>query len=327
MVGNINKKFIFKSGLKLPHCIFPGPMDGVMSPLFCRTAEALDLIDFWMTPFLRITTGPTGKSKILKFTERFSEVGKPVIVQLMGTDPKLIIRTALRCKEMGFAGVNFNLACPSPQVLSSGSGGALLKKHGFIQELMEASIDLGKDFSVSLKIRMGLEFPNEIEEIAKFAKLGNPDFVVVHHRTVSEGYRLVQNREERIAEAVKYFGDTPVVANGDIDSSDDAERIVYETGSVGVMVARNWLKNPNLIRDIQTGKNPTEEEQKNSLAKFIHAMAVYAQNNPRERDKNSLIDMASYIFDRKHPFFDYIIQIPFNQPANELSKYKVLDLI
>ena len=331
MSKDLNKPFTFKSGLKLPNQVFPGPMDGVMSPLFCRTAEALNLIDFWMTPFIRITTGATGKAKIKRFTERFSKEGKPVIVQLMGIDPELIIRTALRCKEMGFAGVNFNLACPSKLVLSSGSGGALLKNHGFIQELMEASIDLGKDFSVSLKIRMGLESPDEIERIAKFANPASGgsilDFVVVHHRTVSEGYKQVKNREGRLAEAVKYFGDTPVIANGDIDSYDDAEQLIQTTGCAGVMVARSWLKNPHLIRDIQTGKNQTTEEKKNYLAGFIHAMAENAQNNPREGERNSMIDMASYIFDRKHPFFQYIIKIPFTKPANELSKDKILSLM
>jgi tRNA-dihydrouridine synthase len=321
------KAFELSGGITLPNLIFPGPMEGVMSPLFCRTAEELHLIDFWMTPFLRITTGVTGKLKIDNFTSRYKSSGKPVIVQLMGTDPELIVRTAQRCKEMGFAGVNYNLACPSKQVLAKRSGGVLLKNHEFIKELMKNSLKLGKDFSVSLKIRSGFESSDETAKIAESISSGNPDFVVVHYRTVSEGYESVPGRDRRITEAVKYFEDIPVIANGDIDSSRDAEKIINETGCFGIMVARNWLKNPNLIRDIQSGKNTTEKEIKESFSLFIHTMAVNSHINPQKSDWNSIIDIASYIFDRYHPFFEYLINIPFKEPAKELSQEKILELI
>lgn len=322
-----NNPFKLKGGITIPHRIFPGPMEGVMSPLFCRTVEEFDLVDFWMTPFLRITTGPIRKVKILKFSERFSSKSKPVIIQLMGTNPAYLLETAHRCRKLGFAGVNFNLACPSKVVLSSGSGGALLKNYEFIKELMEGSLELLKDFSISLKIRIGFESPDEIEEIAKFARKGCPDFIVVHHRTVSEGYDMVTGREKRIAEAVKYFGNIPIIANGDIDSYNDVEKLLSETGSIGVMVARNWLKNPNLIRDIQNRRNITDEQSKEFLAKFINAMAVNSQTKPSKNNRNSIIDMVSYIFDRNHPFFEYLIHTPFKEPDKELSVNSILEKI
>jgi tRNA-dihydrouridine synthase len=332
MVQDLNRPFKFKSGLKLPNMVFPGPMDGVMSRLFCKAAEDMDLIDFWMTPFIRMTTGPVGKSKILSFTDKFSSRGKPVIVQLMGTNPDYLIKTAFRCRELGFAGVNFNLACPSKVVLGKGSGGALLKNHTFIKQLMEASLELGKDFSISLKIRTGFDSPDEIEEIAKSAKGGDSDsildFVVVHHRTVSEGYAKVSGRIERIAKAVKHFDGIPIIANGDIDSYRDAERVLNETGSVGVMIARQWLKSPFVIRNILASENSTDQEKaKEFLAELIHNMAVNSQNNPGKGDRHAIIDMASYIVDRNHPLFEYLIHAPFREPAIELSKDIILEML
>jgi tRNA-dihydrouridine synthase len=302
------KKLTLKSGLTLPHSIFPGPMEGVMNPLFCKAAEELNLTDFWITPFLRITTGPVSKKKIKHFILPFSQHRKPVILQLMGTSPALMIETAHRAEELGIAGVNFNLACPSKQVTGGGCGGALLKNHTFIKELMLLSENLPKEFSVSLKIRTGLQSPDELPVIAASIKSGRtPDFVVIHYRTVEEGYRKVNGRIERLQKAVKLFKEIPVIGNGDIQSAEDAEKVIADTDCQGVMVARGWLKNLNLIRDILKGKESSVKDKDIIFSKFVKIMAENISHDNRKKTRNSIIELTRYAYGITHPLFLKII--------------------
>ncbi len=290
-----------------------------MSPPFCRAAKLLNMTNIWITPFLRVTTGPITKRKIRKFIDPFIESGKPVVMQIMGTDPQLMIETANRAKTVGVAGINFNLACPSLQVVRGGCGAALLQDHSFIKELLKLSVDLQKEISVSLKIRSGLNSPLELASIAKSIMVTPPDFIVLHYRTAKEGYRAVSGRNERIKEAVEQFKGIPLIANGDIESYSEAKRVVRDTGCAGVMVARGWLKNPNLIRDIATQKESTIEEQHSALSQFIYNMAMDIAGNKLKRSKNAILDVMRYAVGTNHPLFRYTLNIKPDQLQRQLS--------
>ena len=70
--------------------LWPGPMEGVMSPELIRAANALGLTERWMTPFLRLSTAVPGTRKLAEFAAPFLESGLPVTVQLMGNRPEVI---------------------------------------------------------------------------------------------------------------------------------------------------------------------------------------------------------------------------------------------
>ncbi len=304
---------------KLPFSALPGPMEGVMGPLFCRAAERLNMTDLWMTPFLRVTTGSVRKGKIRKFLLPFSQANKPVILQIMGTDPHKMVETANRAKELGVAGINFNLACPSMQVLKGGCGAALLQNHDFIKDLLRESIELGKEISISLKIRAGLNAPTEIAKIAESIMVTPPHFIVMHFRTAAEGYKKVSGRNERIKKAVKLFNDLPLIANGDIASYSEAEQVTTETGCAAVMAARGWLKNPNLMRDIAEKKDSTAEKQQSTLAHLIHYMSIDIPDDKLKSSKNAILDMMRYAIGCNHPLFRYVLDIHPNHLQTKLS--------
>ena len=81
----VKNTLLFSSGLKFP-CFFPGPMEGVMTPLFCRAFHHLQLTDGWLTPYYRVTTNVPKDAKLEKFIQPYMENNLPVIVQLV-TDP------------------------------------------------------------------------------------------------------------------------------------------------------------------------------------------------------------------------------------------------
>lgn len=324
----MKKQVTLKSGLNLPSpIVLPGPMEGVMSPLFCKAVNDLNLTGIWITPFLRVTTGPVRKINISRFIAPFYSSGKPVILQLMGMTPKYMIETAKRAAELGVAGVNFNLACPSKQVTRKGCGGALLKNEVFIEELLDRTSELPDNFSVSLKIRSGVDSTSDILPLSQILKGRRIDFIAFHYRTVKEGYKKVPNRNERIKKAATLFSGIPLIANGDISSHRDAEEVTRATGCAGVMAARGWLKNPYLLREISEGENPRREVEQRHLAEFIHSMASRITENDIKRSRNALIDFLHYIFDADHPFFKYAIKTPFEDIDKELSLETVMQYI
>jgi len=68
----------------------------------------------------------------------YSEEERPIIVQIVGSDPKLFYRiTPILC-ELGFDGIDINMGCPDKHILARGGGAALIKNPLLAKQLVEA---------------------------------------------------------------------------------------------------------------------------------------------------------------------------------------------
>jgi len=262
LVGQLNI-----SGNKvIPSGIMPGPMEGVMTPLLCKALATLGLVDFWITPFIRITTGVPKLSTIRRKFSQFTDDGLPTIVQLMGNDVERLALTALQVKKLDLLGVNMNFACPSKRVLSNDGGGNQLKTPQVMHDILRAIKSEVGDYSVSAKLRVGFDDHREIEDIIPAICESGVDFLMLHFRTVKESYRTVEQGMERLARAVELAGSIPLVGSGDIFTPHDAAKMHKVSGCAGITVARGLLRNPFLIREIQeyfvTGSFETTEQHK-----------------------------------------------------------------
>lgn len=96
---------------------------------------------------------------------------------------------------------------------------------------------------VSVKIRIHDDLSETLELARRVEKVGAA-WLSVHGRTPQE------RREPVHYDAIKLIKDSigiPVVANGDIFTDEDAQRVVQQTGADGVMSARGLLANPALF--------------------------------------------------------------------------------
>ena len=303
--------------------IMPGPMEGIMHPLFCKAVSTMAMVDCWITPFMRISTDVPRDSKLRHFLCPFAETGLPVIVQLMGVKPELIAAAAARFRAMGVAGINLNFACPSKQVLSGGAGGALLRKPQLMRQIIEQTVAACPGFSVSVKLRAGYESPAEMNRIFEQAVSGvKLDFIVMHFRVVTEMYRKVGDGPERIANAVRLAGDTPLIGNGDICSVDDAVALYQTSGCAGLMTARGLLKDPFLNQRIRQACGDTAIPPVNddSRAAFFNQLLQIARAEPHKYwSRPQFMELANYIWGSRHPIFEVFKQLS----DNELINYKV----
>ncbi|CZS91021.1 uncharacterized protein RCO7_01401 [Rhynchosporium graminicola] len=112
--------------------------------------------------------------------------------------------------------------------------------------------------TVSVKIRIHKDLRKTLDFVREVENAG-VDFITVHGRM-----RSTRSSEPVNLDAIKLVKEharVPIVANGDVFSRADVERIVSETGVDGVMSARGLLEEPGLF-----ARSPTLTTSKNHSA-------------------------------------------------------------
>lgn len=290
----------------LPNRLLPAPMEGITSPFLCAAMTARGWVDCWITPFLRVTTGVPRAATLRRKLAPYLDLGLPVVAQVMGTDISLLTATAVRLAETGVMGVDLNCGCPSGVVLRNGAGGACLRDPNWLARALCGLRNALPDCGVSVKLRTGFDTPAEMSRILPAVATGRPDFVVLHHRTVSENYAVVAGRSERFAAARELLPDVPLLASGDIRSPRDA-RILADLGLDGVLAARGLIADPSLLKRIgaELAEEPTapltEHEREQFLLDVADRARLHGIGPP-----GFLLNLATYLFDKKHPVWQVL---------------------
>ena len=292
------------SGVTLPSGLFPGPMEGVMSPVFCHTMNTLNLTDYWMTPFIRISTGVPRLKKLKKKLNHFLNSPTPISVQLLGNNPELLAKTTLRLQELGVTGINLNFACPSRRVVRHNGGGGLLKNPDLIYEILDTIKQTAPDISLSAKLRYGLSSTDELFPVLDAIKKVDLDFIVLHFRTVDEFYHPVSGGINRLKIAADYIWDVPMIGSGDIFSVEYAEKMVTEANLHGVVAARGIIKNPFFLLELQGKKSDISKHEQKQL--FFDTAVAFRDTHPELCRATALIEIARNLWGSQSSYFNKI---------------------
>jgi len=250
-----------------------------MSPLFARTFESLKLVDFWLTPFLRISTAVPRTARLRERFARFADGGLPVIQQLMGRNPELLARAAAQFASLGTIGININFACPSQTVVRNGSGGTLLKSPSLMEKILAAVRKETAPLPLSVKLRAGFKSPTEMPDTIAASINGGADFIILHFRTVMDNYDRIPDGPERIAKAVELAGPIPLIASGDLFSVADAKHLYSVSRCAGITPARGLAQDPMLIRRMQAAAAGQKTPQEDIRGNFLNTMRELASKN------------------------------------------------
>ena len=178
----------------------------------------------------------------------WSEDESPSFCQLFGADPDVMAEAARIVVDAGADGVDINMGCWVPKVAKTGAGAALLKDLCQAEAVVKAVVDAVPNHPVTVKVRAGFTFPNitAIKFARSAADLG-AKAIAVHARFASQGFTGVADWSiiERVKDAVG--DDIPVIGNGDIETPQDARRMLDETGCDAVMIGRAAMGNPWLL--------------------------------------------------------------------------------
>ena len=195
---------------------------------------------------------------------RFTEAERPFGIQLFGSDPE-ILKEAAMMLENDFAGIDINMGCPAPKIVSNHEGSALMDRPELVYDIVR-SVRSGVKIPVTVKIRKGRrKTDNQAVEIALAAQEAGADAVTVHGRTAEQMYS--GSCDLTVIRQVKEKLSIPVIGNGDVKDATSALRMMNETGCDAVMVGRACQGNPWVFSQIvhalqgeQIPPQPTPEE-------------------------------------------------------------------
>ena len=199
----------------------------------------------------------------------WNDAERPVSVQLFGGDPALMAEAAQVVEAAGADIVDLNMGCWVPKVAKTGAGATLLKDVCLAQSVVAAMVNAVK-IPVTVKIRAGWE-PSQTTgiEFAQRAQDAGASAIAVHARYATQGF--TGHADWSIIRRVKDAVTIPVIGNGDVETPEDAARMLAETNCDGVMVGRATYGNPWLFGDIQHYLETGERRAAPTLADRVEA--------------------------------------------------------
>lgn len=185
-----------------------------------------------------------------KSTQRMSHTDKAGVrsVQIAGSDPQEMAMAAKFNVEQGAQIIDINMGCPAKKVNKKLAGSALLQHPQLVKSILDSVVN-AVDVPVSLKIRTGWDTDNRNGvAIAKLAQDAGIQSLAVHGRTKACMYKGFA--EFDTIKAIKQAITIPVVANGDITSSEKARDVLDYTGADAIMIGRGAQGNPWIFKEI-----------------------------------------------------------------------------
>lgn len=193
---------------------------------------------------------PREREEVVQLRE--TSPGERCALQIFGSDADFMGRAAERLCEDRFFALDVNMGCPAPKIVSGGDGSAMLRDLPNAERVLRAVVR-NAALPVTVKMRMGWDEASvNYLDAGKMAQDCGAAAVTLHARTRSEMYSG-RAHWEAIAELSACLS-IPVIGNGDVESAQDAQEMLRQTGCYAVMVGRGAMGNPWIFRDWQRAR-------------------------------------------------------------------------
>ena len=170
----------------------------------------------------------------------------PMTLQIFGGDKENLVQAAKYVDKHTTADIiDINMGCPVNKIIKCEAGAKWLLDPNKIYEMVSAVVD-AVDKPVSVKMRIGWDDDHVFAvENAQAAERAGVSAIAMHGRTRVQMYEGKANWD--VLKEVKKNIKVPFIANGDVETPQDAKRILEHTGADGVMIGRAALGNPWMI--------------------------------------------------------------------------------
>ncbi|MEH6562563.1 MAG: tRNA-dihydrouridine synthase, partial [Marinobacter sp.] len=143
--------------------IILAPMEGLVDAPIRETLTKVGGIDRCVTEFIRVTHNLLPPRVFYKFApelynQSLTQVGTPVAIQLLGSDPEEMGRNGRRAVELGATQVDINFGCPAKTV-NRHKGGCVLMREPELMHNITAAVRqaLPAHVLVTAKMRLGYD--------------------------------------------------------------------------------------------------------------------------------------------------------------------------
>lgn len=246
----------------------------------------------YFTPFMRCEHAEIRPKDLRDFTNPLNEETdlEPQVIFRDIEELDLLVRSLA---DAGAKSVNLNMGCPFPLQTRKGRGA------GFIANITEAQklpdhLARYPDIRFSVKMRLGMERPEEWKDIIGILNSIKLDNIYVHPRVARQQYGgelHLDSFSELLQSSLN-----PVVFNGDITTPEDIRRIAREfPGINGIMTARGILARPSLAAEFED-EEWGREKRLEVMMRFHRELFRYYQDT---------LCGDSQILSKIKPFWEY----------------------
>ena len=204
------------------------------------------------------------------------EEAYPVVVQLVGGDPKLFGDAVKLIEQLGACSIDINMGCPVKKIVNNQSGSYLMKDINLASQIIDEA-KKNTRLNVSVKFRAGWDCQHiNAVEFAKMCEDHGASYITVHGRTRSQFYS--GSADWDIIRQVKESVKIPVVGNGDITTPQQAQEKIQQSGVDGIMIARGVLGAPWLIAQTHEYLEHKIEPHQPSVVEIKQILLQHIQN-------------------------------------------------
>lgn len=212
----------------------------------------------------------TGKSRLRRVPVPGAE---PVAVQIAGTEPEMMAEAARRHVQDGVQIIDINFGCPAKKVCRKAAGSALLADLDLLARIVDVVAN-AVDVPVTVKTRTGLSPGDNLGVQAGLTAAANgAQMIVMHGRSRACKFKgaVDYTPVRRLVDALRNTP-VPVLVNGDIQSRQDAQRALSESGAAGVMVGRAAIGQPWLFAQLSGHRVPDQGQQWQLILLHVQSM-------------------------------------------------------
>lgn len=225
--------------------IMLAPMAGVTDWVFRQ------LVQRFSAPSLVVSEMIASQSmvrQIEKTMKRHCQGDEKIAVQLAGNDPEIMAEAARLSVDKGACLIDINMGCPVKKIaINSYAGSALMRDLDLAAKIFRAIVK-AVPVPVTVKMRKGWDDQHQNAlDLIKIAKEEGLRYVTVHGRTRTQlfsgkaDWDFIDNLQASI--------DFPIIGNGDINSVEDAARVIQNTS--GIMIGRGSYGKPWFLAQIR----------------------------------------------------------------------------
>jgi nifR3 family TIM-barrel protein len=236
---------------------------------------------------------------------KFNKKEKPIVCQLFGKRPEVFPKACKIVEKAGYSGIDINFGCPARKVVRHGGGVTLMKDLNKCHEIIKTVINSSK-LPVSVKIRKSINQAgetstsrlrkNKITALDFLKKIKDLDVkaVMIHGRTYEKPFEG-EIDYKIIKQARKYFKGI-IIANGGIDSVEQAQITLKKTGADGLGLARGLFGKPWLFRDVKDNTVGTYHGMSLPDIHLIKTMAIrHAELLYKTKGKKGMFEIRKHL--------------------------------
>ena len=226
--------------------VLQSPLAGVSDRIFRGLVRRWAPDALLFTEMVNATSLELGHG-LIKVEELASEPG-PIGVQLFDHRPAAMADAARRAEAAGAYLIDINMGCPVKKIAKKGGGSGLIRDPDLAARIVGA-VAAAVTIPVTVKTRLGW-CGSDADPVSWCRQLegAGAQLLTLHGRTREQGFK---GRADWAAiAAVKAALTIPVIANGDVNTPEDALACLERTGADGVMVGRGTMGAPWLVGQI-----------------------------------------------------------------------------